>query len=121
MKPVSHYQDIVAYQTKDNSEIRELMHPGTHACVQQSLAEATIAPRHKTQLHRHRQTEEIYYITRGQGEMTLGDRCFRVSSGDSICIAPGTAHCIQNTGDSELTILCCCAPAYSHDDTELLE
>ena len=52
--------------------------------------------------------------------MTLGDINFAVHSGDTVCIAPGTAHCIANTGNVPLRILCACAPAYSHDDTELL-
>jgi mannose-6-phosphate isomerase-like protein (cupin superfamily) len=40
--------------------------------------------------------------------------------GDSIAIPPGTPHCLENKGSQALHILCCCAPAYSHDDTELL-
>ena len=34
-------------------------------------------------------------------------------------IAPGAVHKLTNTGDAPLTLLCCCAPAYSHDDTVL--
>lgn len=118
---ISHYRDITAYQTKDGSEIRELMHPDTHASQKQSLAEASIEAGQKTQLHRHAETEEIYFITQGKGEMHLANERFSVIAGDSICIAPGTPHCIQNTGDITLKILCCCSPAYSHNDTELLE
>jgi len=43
-----------------------------------------------------------------------------VGPGDTICIPPGTPHCIENTGIEALHLLCCCAPAYAHDDTELL-
>ena len=52
--------------------------------------------------------------------MTLGDMQFEVSRGDTVCILPGIAHCIENTGTDELKILCACAPAYAHEDTELL-
>jgi mannose-6-phosphate isomerase-like protein (cupin superfamily) len=52
--------------------------------------------------------------------MRLGVEEFEVNSGDTVCIAPGTAHCIRNTGEEDLVILCCCSPAYSHEDTELL-
>jgi mannose-6-phosphate isomerase-like protein (cupin superfamily) len=34
---------------------------------------------------------------------------------------PGTPHCIEALGEAPLRILCCCAPAYAHEDTELLE
>ena len=111
---------IKPYITKDGSEIRELLHPNQDVVRQQSLAEAVIPPWASTQLHRHRLTEEIYHVTRGCGLMTLGDAQFEISVGDSIAILPGTPHCVENKGSEALHILCCCAPAYSHDDTELL-
>jgi mannose-6-phosphate isomerase-like protein (cupin superfamily) len=119
------YQDIPAYTTRDGSEIRELMHPdGANSAAahsqQQSLAEAVVKPGQKTLLHRHHQTEEIYHVTQGEGLMTLAGKQFDVGIGDTLCIAPGTPHCIENTGKEDLHILCCCSPAYSHGDTELL-
>ena len=112
--------EVTPYVTKDGSEIRELLHPDRHAVRQQSLAEATIPPGTVTLLHRHRVSEEIYHVTHGGGQMTLGDDVFAIAAGDSILIAPGTAHRVANTGHEALRILCCCAPAYSHADTELL-
>jgi mannose-6-phosphate isomerase-like protein (cupin superfamily) len=114
------YELSTAYVTKDGSIIRELLHPDNADVRQQSLAEATVGAGEKTALHLHRDSEEIYHITSGRGDMTLGDRQFTVNTGDSIVIPPGTPHCIENTGQSLLTILCCCAPAYRHDDTDLL-
>ena len=114
------YADIPAYVTKDSSVIRELLHPDHHGNQHQSLAEATVSPGSKTQLHRHYQTEELYHITAGQGLMTLGDAEFPVTVGDTVAIAPGTPHCITNAGSDDLRLLCCCSPAYRHDDTELL-
>jgi mannose-6-phosphate isomerase-like protein (cupin superfamily) len=116
----SRYPDAAPYVTKDGSEIRELMHPSVHGNRAQSLAEATVPPGTETRLHRHRLTEELYHVTQGTGSMTLGDRVFDVSVGDTVCIAPGTPHRIRNSGDAPLRILCCCSPPYSHDDTELL-
>ena len=112
--------EVAAYITKDGSEIRELLHPSTHTVRNQSLAEAVIPPGTTTLLHRHRQSEEIYHVTQGRGVMTLGDAQFVIGPGDSILIAPGTAHCVSNDGEVPLRILCCCAPAYAHGDTELL-
>lgn len=115
------YSDIPAYVTKDGSEIRELLHPSPHSARNQSLAEATLHAGDRTQLHRHDRTEEIYHVTAGQGKMTLGDRTFEVNVGDSVLIPPGTPHCIEACGAVPLKILCCCSPAYDHEDTELLE
>jgi mannose-6-phosphate isomerase-like protein (cupin superfamily) len=120
-KMKSAYNTAEAYITKDGSVIRELMHPSKHAVNAQSLAEAIIGAGETTILHRHRLTEEIYHVTAGAGMMTLGDSRFEIGIGDTIVIAPGTAHCVTNTGATPLKILCACSPAYSHADTELLD
>ena len=96
------------------------MHPSAHACRKQSLAEARVEPGGETRLHVHRETEELYHVTGGVGLMTLDDRVFEIREGDTIAIAPGSAHRVRNTGGEPLVILCCCSPAYRHDDTELL-
>lgn len=120
MTRATRYRAIVPFVTKDGSLIRELMHPAQHGNTQLSFAEATVPPRTKTLLHRHRRTEEIYHVTAGTGHMTLGPNQFAIAPGDTVCIPPGTPHCVANTGDADLVILCACAPAYSHEDTELL-
>lgn len=114
------YTSIPCYTTRDGSLIRELMHPSQHGNRAQSLAEATVHPGEETLLHKHLRTEELYHVTAGEGEMTLGEERFSVGVGDTVHIAPGTAHCIRNIGSGPLKILCCCAPAYSHDDTIVL-
>jgi mannose-6-phosphate isomerase-like protein (cupin superfamily) len=116
----SRYRGIAPYVTKDGSQIRELMHPSVHGNHAQSLAEATVPPGATTALHRHRTSEEIYCFTGGAGWMTLGSREFAVVAGDTVCIPPGTPHRVRNTGAEPMTILCACAPPYSHEDTELL-
>lgn len=119
MKHITHYNEAKEYATKDGSIIRELMHPEHHACENQSLAEATVPCHLETRLHKHLKSEEIYYISQGNGVMTLGDNIFDVNTGDTICIPPETPHKIKNTGDIDLKIICSCAPAYSHEDTVL--
>ena len=111
---------VAPYITRDGSEIRELLHPDQHSVRNQSLAEAVIPPGAATLLHRHKTSEEIYHVTQGNGLMTLGRETFAIAVGDSIAIAPGTPHRVENTGAGALHILCCCAPAYAHSDTELL-
>ena len=114
------YNDIKAFTTKDHSTIRELMHPTQQGNRNQSLAEAIVPVGTTTLLHRHLQSEELYHITAGEGVMQLGAEQFTVSVGDTILVPPSTPHAIKNSGDEELKILCCCAPPYSHEDTELL-
>ena len=121
MKPFHNsYASITPYTTKDASQIRELMHPRHHASQHQSLAEAIVHPGKTTTRHCHHKSEELYYILQGEGLMSLGEEQFEVKPQDTVCILPGTPHCIKNTGDTPLHILCSCSPPYSHEDTELL-
>ncbi|MGV0999569.1 MAG: cupin domain-containing protein [Fluviibacter sp.] len=98
------YNTVPSYITKDGSEIRELMHPSVQGNKLQSLAEATVPVGGRTLLHKHTVTEELYHITQGRGLMTLGDEGFEVFVGDTVCIPPGTAHCIENLGNEPLVL-----------------
>ncbi|MBY0579974.1 MAG: cupin domain-containing protein [Burkholderiales bacterium] len=115
------YDDIPAFVTKDGSLIRELMHPQSHGNRMQSFAEAIVGVGMGTASHRHLESEEIYHVTQGKGEMSLGEAIFEVHAGDTICIFPQTPHSIKNTGDIDLRIICASSPPYSHGDTELLK
>lgn len=109
------------FVTADGSEIRELAGVPSKNAENQSLAEATVPPGRDTIEHYHRRTEEIYLFTAGAGQMRLGDEETAVRAGDCVVIPPGVRHKLWNTGAEPLVLLCCCAPAYSHEDTVLLE
>ena len=105
-------EGVEPFTTKDGSTIRELM-----PAANQSLAEATLGPAQQTQRHYHAESEELYYLLAGEGEMEVDGECSTVRPGDAILIPPGAWHQITAIGDAELRFLCCCAPAYSHADT----
>jgi mannose-6-phosphate isomerase-like protein (cupin superfamily) len=121
MTHLTRRQDAKPYQTRDGSEIRELMHPALHGNRQQSLAEAIIRVEQKTHLHYHQLSEELYHVIYGTGRITLGEDQFSLRPGDTVCIPPGTVHCIENIGHEDLHILCICVPAYSHNDTVVID
>lgn len=112
---------VPAFTTKDGSEIRELLSHRNSVIRNQSLAEARLPVDGSTQEHFHPLTEEIYYITHGTGWIRIGDMERDVRPGDAIAIPPGTRHKLWNTGTETLRLLCCCAPAYEHQDTVLTE
>jgi mannose-6-phosphate isomerase-like protein (cupin superfamily) len=109
---VTHLDKTEPFVTKDGSTIREL-----HHTAEQSLAEATLEPAQATERHYHRVTEEIYFVLKGSGRMEVDGETRTVRRGDAVLIPPGAWHTIENNGSSELRILCCCSPPYSHDDT----
>lgn len=115
-------EDAPPFVTKDTSLIREILAPRTapETIRNQSLAEATLPPGAATDAHYHPRTEEIYYILRGTGRMRIAGEERAVGPGDGIAIPPGAPHRIENSGSADLVFLCCCAPAYTHDDTVMV-
>lgn len=118
---VKNLNDVPAFITKDGSEIRELLAHRNSVVRQQSLAEARLPVGGSTQEHYHVKAEEIYYITAGAGRLRIEGETRDVRPGDAIAIPPGQRHKLWNTGTETLRLLCCCAPAYEHEDTIITE
>ena len=105
--------------TADGSTIRELAGIPSGNARNQSLAEATVPPGGETVEHYHRNSEEIYLFLAGTGRMRLAGAERDVRAGDCVVIPPGAEHKLFNPTGEPLVLLCCCSPAYSHDDTVL--
>jgi len=105
------------FTTADGSTIRELLGRATAPVRNQSLAEATLAAGQATRRHYHRESEELYYVLEGSGEMEVEGERARVGPGDAILIPPRARHQIRAGDEAPLRFLCCCAPAYRHEDT----
>ena len=118
---IKNLNEAPSFITKDGSEIRELLAHRNSVIRNQSLAEACLPAGASTQEHYHIKTEEIYYITHGAGRIRIEGETRDVKTGDAIAIPPGCKHKLWNTGDETLRLLCCCAPAYEHDDTVITE
>jgi quercetin dioxygenase-like cupin family protein len=108
---VRSYTDAEPFTTKDGSTIRELMHTPN-----QSLAEATLAPGQATERHYHALSEELYSFLEGGGRLEIDGEVRDVAAGETVLIPPGARHTIT-AGPEGTRFLCCCAPAYSHEDT----
>lgn len=124
MNRVSVTRQTTSYKTKDNSEIRELIHPTHNSNNNQSIAEARVQEGEETTPHYHRISEEIYLTTGGTGKLYLqkeGEEMTEITlkEGVNAVILAGEIHWLKNTGEGDLTILCCCSPPYSHQDTVL--
>jgi mannose-6-phosphate isomerase-like protein (cupin superfamily) len=118
---IDNVNDVEPFVTLDGSEIREIAGRAVGTTLNQSLAEATVPPGSATVEHFHRETEEIYFFTHGRGRVRLAERERDVRPGDAVVIAPGIRHKVWASADEPLRFLCCCSPAYSHEDTVLTE
>jgi mannose-6-phosphate isomerase-like protein (cupin superfamily) len=118
---LSKLDDLQPFVTLDGSSIREIAGPAWTPARNQSLAEATVPPGAATVAHHHVRAEELYLFLAGRGSMRLGEAERDVGAGDCVVIPPGIVHRLQNTGREPLVLLCCCAPAYSDEDTILAD
>jgi mannose-6-phosphate isomerase-like protein (cupin superfamily) len=106
-----------AFTTLDGSTIRVLLDARLGGAANQSLAEASLAPGQATRRHHHAESEEIYVLLEGEGEMEVDGERRRVGPGDAILIPPGARHEIRAQTDVPLRFLCCCSPPYRDEDT----
>ena len=118
---LARHAELEPYVTADGSTIREWAGPGYSPARNQSLAEATLAPGASTAAHFHRESEELYLFTAGHGRVRVGEEEREVARGDCVVIPPSTIHQLHNTGDVDLVLVCASSPAYSHDDTYLVD
>lgn len=117
---IARRDSLLPYVTRDGSEIREWVAPGTPG-RRQSLAEATVPAGGATLAHYHRESEEIYLVTGGSGRMLLGEEVRSVGPGDCVVIPPETVHRLWADADAPLVVVCSCVPPYSHEDTVLVD
>jgi mannose-6-phosphate isomerase-like protein (cupin superfamily) len=106
-----------AFTTVDGSTIRVLLDAELGGASEQSLAEATLAAGASTRRHYHARTEEIYVVLEGSGRMEVDGAVRDLGAGDAVLIPPHAWHEIRAGDDGALRFLCCCAPAYSDEDT----
>ena len=103
----------------DGSEIRVLVNDAKRA----SLVEVTLAAGQTSRPVRHRNVEEIWYITSGDGEIwrrpppnqPAEGAVIRVATGDAVVIPTGWAFQFR-AGEEPLTFLCYTSPPWPGDE-----
>ena len=109
-------QRAAVINTPHGSEIRPLIDRTTSNIERCSLAEEVLPVGATVGRHHHKETEEIYYVLRGTGRMTVGSDVRMVGEGDAVFIPRGHTHTLENTGPEPMTILLVCGPAYTIED-----
>ena len=113
-------QEILPFVALDEASVREIVSPRNSSFKRGSLAEITIQSGMTIVPHRHRTTDEMYYVLEGAGLMQVGDEQARVVPGDAIVIPAQTRHQIWNEGQRDLIFLAICVPAYRDEDVTML-
>ncbi|GHU06267.1 hypothetical protein FACS1894158_12170 [Betaproteobacteria bacterium] len=105
------------YITKDQSLIRELLHPKDIPGLGMSLAEATVEAGGITARHRHPEFDEIYYGLEGEGILYIDDQPHPFTPHSYYLLPRNTWHWLK--AGSRLRLLCACCPGYTHEGTVL--
>jgi len=105
----------------EGSIISQIFHPhNTLNGIRYSIAHSTILTGQKSKLHKMK-TSEVYFILEGEGIMHVDDETEKVSKNDTIYVPPFSKQFIENSGNSDLKILCIIDPAWKKEDEEVLE
>lgn len=107
------------YVTKDGSLILELVHPRFAPGIGVSLAEAVVEAGSDTERHLHADFDEIYYCLEGSGIVFVNDSSYPFTPNSFRLIPRGASHHL--TAETKLRLLCVCNPAYTHEETVLLD
>ncbi len=102
--------------TDTGSEIRVLLDTTRGGQGRLSLAVETLKPGQSTAPHWHANLEEVYFIVAGRGRMEIGAEARAVIAGDAILIPINRVHCLRNTGNEDLVILCPVSPPWVPED-----
>lgn len=86
-----------------------------------SVALVVIPPGKASLLHYHPETEESYFILKGQARMILGEEEAMMRPGQIVLIQAPKPHKIINAGEEDLEFLAFCAPAWEPANTVWLE
>lgn len=116
IKKLSDCPEIVA---GDNTLLRELFHPDKDQVdFRYSLAHAMVKIG-ETSIPHVLKTSEVYYILEGKGIMHIDNETAEVTANDAIYIPPNAKQYIQNTGETDLKILCIVDPAWRKEDEKV--
>lgn len=107
---------VPALTSSSGTELRVLLDTRDGGEGRMSLAMETLRPGQHTVPHWHRFLEEIYYIIQGKGRIEIGSEAAEVHAGDAILIPVNTLHCLYNTGDENLVLLCPVSPPWTAED-----
>src|SRR5688572_20090987 len=78
---------------------------GISFCVEEQ------SPGRKMRIHKHMNNDELIFIHKGEGTLTLDEQLVQVKTGDVVFVPRGTWHGLANTGTENLSMIFQYSPA----------
>ena len=104
------FHEKIKKTAKRNSFFRKVIYDGRFS----ELAVMSVAPHAELGEEAHKNTDEILFVVKGKGEVTLNGRKERIRRHDAVFVASGENHNLINVGRKDLKLLCVCSPPSSH-------
>src|SRR5688572_6849412 len=73
------------------------------------------SPGRKMRIHKHLNNDELIFIHKGEGTLTLDEEIIQVKTGDVVFVPRGTWHGLDNTGKENLSMVFQYSPAGFED------
>ena len=103
-----------AKSLKENQTLERCFLAENYSDERISIAQARVKPGITTVSHHLDGVNEIYLITKGHGQVDIGDlEPTKVGAGDLIVIPGGTSQRITNIGKADLVFYCICTPRFT--------
>lgn len=92
--------------------LKRMFNPKTAGTMHMTFSVGYFAPGEGLMSHLHPESEEVYYVVRGEGTVYLGEerKPLPIDPDMAIYIPPGKIHGAENTGEDRLVICFFVAP-----------
>ena len=70
----------------------------------------TFEPGQEHKLHTHRGQDKLYFVVKGEGDVTVGQETTRIRKGDLVAVRADEAHALTNPGPERLVVMVVMAP-----------
>lgn len=117
MNPIVRHTNLTEFSTPENCFITEILNSKTFQNF--SIAQTRVAAGATTEIHTLRNTDEVYYILSGKGEMEIGGKAVGIANEKDLVFIPrNTSQRIKNLEDKDLLFLCICSPRFEEKNYE---
>ena len=109
-------KSLDSFHGDEGSEIKQIFYPeNTQNGIRYSLAQSVISPGKSSKPHKMK-SAEIYFVLDGDGIIHVDDQSEKIEKYQSIYVPPLSKQYLENTGQTELKVLCIVDPAWKPDD-----
>jgi mannose-6-phosphate isomerase-like protein (cupin superfamily) len=90
---------------KGSVKYRRALQPSVFLSNWAYMDHLVVPPGSSEGLHKHASVGEVYYVIRGNGDLTVAGETAAIGQGDGIPIKPDEAHSVLNTGAEDLELM----------------